>query len=122
MNKLILEQLQMLKNLEFQVDGKPSKEFPDSFSKVLFKHTGNEELKDSSDKIIVFADYMVNPYEGFDFHKKFNSNNPPPEVVMYGVVLRETEKMYYLKLRTKDGQKSWLGWSPKKSVRIQSLR
>lgn len=117
MNKIIAEQLNMLKNLEFQVDGIPSKEFPDSFSEVTFIKNGTQ-LADTSDKIVTFADYIINPYEGFDFHKKFNHDVPPPEQLMYGIIEKETEKMYYFNLKNSDGTKHWMGWCPKKSCKV----
>jgi hypothetical protein len=33
-----------------------------------------------------------------DFHKKFNKNTPVPMRVMFGTILRETEKCYYVEL------------------------
>lgn len=117
MNKAVIEQLQMLKNLEFQVDGKPSKEFPDSFSEVVFKRSGIQ-LADTSDKIFSFKDYIVTPFEGFDFHDKFNKGVAPPELVMYGIIEKETEKMYFISVKNADGTKRWKGWVPKKSVTV----
>ena len=43
MNKTILTQLNMLKTLEFQVDGKSSKEIPESFSNIVFLKNGNKK-------------------------------------------------------------------------------
>lgn len=118
MNKAIKEQLEMLKNLEFQVDGKPSSDFPDSFSNITF-YKSNRKIEDNSEKTFVFADYIVTPFEGFDFHKKFNKDVPPPEKVMVGVIVRETDKMYYLKVRNSTNSSYWEGWCPKKSCTIQ---
>lgn len=119
MNNIIIEQLNMLKNqnLDFQIDGKLSKEFPDFFSEVTFKRNGNQ-LVDTSNKIVTFMDYIVKPYEGFDFHKKFNNDVPPPEKVMVGIIEKETERMYYFNLRSEDGTKQWRGWCPRKSCSV----
>lgn len=116
MNKTILTQLNMLKTLEFQVDGKSSKEIPESFSNIVFLKNGNKKL--ISEITVVFKDYIVKPYQGFDFHDKFNKGVPPPEKIMFGCILKETEKMYFLKLRTKDNSKTWSGWCPRKSLEI----
>lgn len=117
MNKTILEQLDMLKTLEFQVDGKPSKDFPESFSEIVFFKSG-KNLEDVSEKTFSFENYIIKPYAGFDFHDKFNKGIAPPEQVMNGFIVKETEKMYYLKLHSNLTNKIWEGWCPKKSVKI----
>ena len=61
----------MLKTLEFQVDGNPSKDFPESFSEIVFFKSG-KNLEDVSEKTFSFESYIVKPYAGFDFHDKFN--------------------------------------------------
>ena len=118
MNKTIKEQLNMLKTLEFQVDGKSLKDFPEFFTEVVFLKNSNAQLFDTSEKTFAFKDYIVHPYEGFDLHEKFNKGKAPPETVMYGCILRETEKMYYIKVRTLDNTKIWEGYVPKKSVSV----
>lgn len=117
MKKVIIDQLNMLKNLEFQVDGKPSKDFPDSFSEVIFKKNGSQSFN-SNMKNFTFADYIVTPFDGFDFHKKFNKDVPPPEKNMSGIIVKETEKMWYIDAIGKFTGKSWSGWVPKKSCTI----
>lgn len=117
MNKTIFEQLDMLKTLEFQVDGKPSKDFPESFSEIVFFKSG-KNLEDVSEKTFSFESYIVKPYAGFDFHDKFNKGIAPPEQVMNGFIVKETEKMYYLKLHSNLTNRIWEGWCPKKSVKV----
>ena len=117
MNKTIFEQLDMLKTLEFQVDGNPSKDFPESFSEIVFFKSG-KNLEDVSEKTFSFESYIVKPYAGFDFHDKFNKGIAPPEQVMNGFIVKETEKMYYLKLHSNLTNKIWEGWCPKKSVKV----
>lgn len=117
MNKVLLEQLNMLKTLEFQVDGKPSKDFPESFSEIIF-FKSNRNLSDKTEKIFSFEKYIIQPYDGFDFHDKFNKGVAPPEQVMQGCIIKETEKMYYLKLHSTYSGNVWEGWCPKKSVKI----
>ena len=115
MNKVLLEQLNMLKTLEFQVDGESLKDFPESFSEVTF-FKSDKNLSDCSEKIFKFEDYIIKPYNGFDYHDKFNKGVPPPEKVMQGCIIKETEKMYYLRLHSTFSNKTWEGWCPKKSV------
>lgn len=118
MNNTIKQQLEMLKTLDFQVDGKPSKEFPESFSDIIFLKTNTTNLVDTSEKTFIFEDYIIKPFEGFDFHKKFNKNIPPPAKIMQGQIIRETEKMYYIKVHTQDTSKMWEGFVPKKSCKV----
>ena len=119
MNNILKEQIELLaKTLDFQVDGKPSKDFPESFSEITFMRS-NKTLDDKSlEKVFVFEDYIIKPYQGFDFHDKFNNGIAPPEKTMQGFILRETEKMWYLSVHTFDNMKFWMGYCPKKSVRI----
>lgn len=146
MNKAIIEQLNMLKTLEFQVDGKPSKDFPESFSEVVFKKNSTN-IVDTSMQLFNFADYMVKPFDGFDFHKNFNKGSITPLKFMQGQIMRETDKMYYIKARgyslptkvcghcLEQGNFDtvcnnckqqmpiienvyWEGWSPKKACKI----
>ena len=83
--------------------------------------TAKDEEKDVVKGLDIGADdYIVKPYEGFDFHDKFNGGLPPYQKVMYGKIIKETDKMYQLVARTADGFKIWAGWVPKKSMRIMS--
>ena len=120
MNKIILDQLNALKKtLEFQVDGKPSKDFPEFFSEVTFLKSGSD-LVDTRDKTFIFEDYIIRPFEGFDFHDKFNNGIAPPEKVMVGKIIKETEKMYFIEAESLFDIKTWKGWVPKKSVKIDN--
>ena len=115
MEKIILDQLEMLKTLDFQVDGKSSKDFPKSFSSILFLKKSNNipkgELK------FTFKDYVLTDFMN-DFNKKFNKNKKIPEKIMLGIIIKDTEKMYYIKVRNKSNTKTFEGWIPKKSVDI----
>ena len=108
MNKTILDQLNMLTTLKFVVDGKPAKYIPESFSTITFLKSNNCPVIENKDDIIKFENYIVNPFPGFDFHKKFNNNVPPPAQVMNGCIIKETEKMNYITARSSDG-KIWSG-------------
>lgn len=118
MNKIIKEQLEMLKTLEFQVDGKPAKDFPESFSEITFFQT-NRTVVDNSEHTFSFEEYIIKPFEGFDFHDKFNKGIAPPERVMRGYIVKESNKMNYVNVRTLDNSQTWTGWIPKKSMKIQ---
>lgn len=108
------------KTLEMQVDGVTSKDIPESFSEIVF-FKNDKFISDANlEKVFVFEDYFIKPFKGFDFHEKFNNNTPPPEQAMQGFVLRETEKMFYISVHTFDGKKFWMGWVPKKSVRLET--
>lgn len=121
MNNTLKSQIELLsKTLEMQVDGVPSKVLPESFSEIVFFKTDKTIDDTTIEKVFIFEDYFVHPYETFDFHTKFNSGNPPPERVMQGVILRETEKMVYISVHTFDNQKTWVGWCPKKSVKLEN--
>lgn len=116
MDKVILEQLNMLKEtLDFQVDGKSSKDFPKSFSNILFlkKNSVNAD----KELTFKFADYVFTDFMN-DFNKKFNKGKKPSNKIMYGVIIKETEKMYNIKVRNKENTKTFEGWIPKKSVEI----
>lgn len=148
MNKLMKSQLDMLNTLEHTVDGQLTKDIPESFSQITFYKIGNTRaLAYPKIKIFIFEDYIIKPFQGFDFHDKFNKGNPPPFKVMTGEILKETDKMYYLtckaiiattkycvhclkpqvvKYLCNDCSKLykniesivWVGWIPKKSVKI----
>lgn len=115
MNKTIKQQLEMLKTLEFQVDGQSLKDFPESFSEVVFF---KDKAQEKDGETFVFEDYFIKPFKGFDFHDKFNHGIAPPEKTMYGNIIKETEKMYYIKVESLFSTKEWTGWTPKKSVKI----
>ena len=115
MDKVLKEQLDMLKTLDFQVDGKSSKDFPKSFSSVLFLKRNNAVPK--GELSFTFKDYVLTNFMD-DFNKKFNKNKKIPEKNMFGVIIKDTEKMYYIKVRNKANTKVFEGWVPKKSVDI----
>ncbi len=97
-------------------------------TKHPFKESGNEIvfLKDANegtdDKVkVVFESYFITGFPGFDFHDKFNNGIAPFEKVMYGKILKETDKMYYFDLHSISGDKKWVGWSPKKSCTVTNI-
>ena len=71
------------------------------------------------EKTVIFENYIINPFPGFDLHEKWNNGIAPPEKRMFGDILKETAGMYYLSLHTETSGKSWQGWCPKKSCVIK---
>ena len=100
MHKILTEQLDLLKMYKFTVDGKISTEIPDDFDSIIFYKTGNSPTM--QEKQIIFKDYMVKPFTGFDFNVKFNKGINPPLLVMFGEVIKESDKMYYIKVHAKE--------------------
>lgn len=149
MNNIMRSQLNMLKTLEHSVDGKITCDIPESFSQLIFYKKGNKSLDTQSKTLyFIFADYIIKPFAGFDFHTKFNKGVPPPFKVMTGDILKETEKMYYIscksivmpmkqcmhclkcgvvnyvcedcsKLYNEIDKVTWEGWIPKKSLTLK---
>ena len=60
----------MLKTLEFQVDGKPSKDFPESFSEIVFSKSG-KNLIDVTEKTFSFERYIIYYIRKFGKNKGF---------------------------------------------------
>lgn len=116
MNDILKAQLNKLTAFNFTVDGQHTAVIPDDFKEIIFfKNT--EKPQDSI--CVVFEDYIVTPFDGFDFHDKFNHGNPPYNKVMYGNIEKETEKMYYLSVHSSTSDVIWSGWCPKKSCKIK---
>lgn len=93
-----------------------SVEVPEDFTDVTFPRTSTP-----TEPIIkvVFADYIIKPFKGFDFHDKFNDGVPPYNKVMYGKIIKETPGMYYFEVRSETSNDMWRGWCPKKSCTIE---
>ena len=110
MGKVLNHQLEILKdfNKSYEKDGS-----------IIF-HKQGDTAKDFEIKV-VFFDYIINPFNGFDFHKRFNKDNPPPIATMFGKIEKESEKMYFLDVHSEDMSKHWRGWCPKKSCTITKL-
>lgn len=119
---IMREQLTMLNNLKHSVDGKESEETPEDFKEIVWYKNSTDSIMDPSElpgakKLFLFESYFVKPFEGFDFHEKFNRGVPPPEILMEGEIIKETEKMLYIDCGA--GEKRWSGWCPKKCVKIK---
>lgn len=108
MDKILQQQLSILKSkfrFEQTEDGA-----------ILFVHDGQNSPQ--STKKVVFEDYFITGFPGFNFHDKYNNGVAPPSRVMYGDIIKETEKMYQVRVHTSSSDKSWTGWVPKKSCTI----
>lgn len=119
MNDILRKQLDLLGSKDKLVDGKSVGIIPNSFSEIVFKK--QVTAKSDFEIKVTFADYIVKPFEGFDFHEKFNNGTPPPCKKMFGKIIKETEKMYKFDLQTETGSNKWCGWCPKKSVEVCKL-
>lgn len=115
MDDIVFQQLNRIDDIDFLVDGEKLDAIPQSFNKITFLRTSGVQNVIT----VEFENYIVEPFDGFDFHQKFNNNTPPPYKTMCGKVLKETEKMYYFDLKSMNGDKSWVGWCPKKSCKIK---
>ena len=108
MSKIIDEQLQKLENYPHISDDKGN---------IIF--TKKNVSVRRKEKTVVFEDYILHPFPGFDLHEKWNNGVAPPERTMYGDIIKETTGMYLLSLHTETTGLSWTGWCPKKSCRIK---
>lgn len=120
MTEILKNQLDRLRDFKHSVDGVDTAEFPDNFSEIVFY--ADKSGRSNTPKIkVVFESYVVNPFDGFDLHDKFNNGQPPYDRVMYGEIVKETPKMYLLRVFTETTGKEWTGWCYKKCCQIFTL-
>lgn len=117
LNEIIRKQLENMFDVPHEIDGKKSNDIPKSFNEIVFYKNDRQNANKGTVRV-EFENYIVFPFEGFDFHDKFNNGVPPYSKVMYGKILRETDKMYYFDLFSETSDKHWVGWCPKKSCKI----
>ena len=112
---VLKKQLQMLSNYKALVDSDQNKCILDAEDSIIFykQEKSNNNIK------IIFENYFIYPFEGFDFHDKYNKGIPPYSKEMVGKILKETEKMYYFKGHSLTDPKIWEGWVPKKSCIVK---
>ena len=108
-------QLEMMSHFKYLVDGDKNKDILDVKDEIIFF----KKEKEDNQINIVFENYFIHPFEGFDFHEKYNHNIPPYAKEMIGKIEKETEKMYYFKGHSLTDSKIWEGWVPKKSCTIK---
>lgn len=117
MKKIVLDQLRQLTNVRFKVNGEPSNEVPNEFNDIVYE---KQSVGITNEVKVIFEDYIIKPFEGFDFHDKWNNGIPPYSKVMYGKITKETPKMYYFEVHTDTSTNMWCGWCPKKSCIVKN--
>lgn len=119
MNEIIKEQLNRLINYNFYIDDKQVAIIPDDFNSLIIKKQGNT----STDSIkVIFENYFIDKkFKDFTFHDKFNKGIIPYAKVLYGEILKESEKMIYFKGHSDSSSEIWEGWIPRKSCTIVHL-
>lgn len=121
MNNILKSQLESLKNIPHSIDGKITEEMPLDFKEIIWSRTSTKDIPQQNpltmEHTFIFEKYIVKPFVGFDFHDKFNRGVPPPNMVMKGYIIKETDKMYYIDV-IGEGNTHWAGWIPKKSVKV----
>lgn len=91
---------------------------PDYFQDVVIPRSNDLSMTIR----VEFADYFIKPFEGFDFHEKWNNGVPPFSKVMYGNILKETNGMWYFELHPATSTNIWRGWCPKKSCTVTNIK
>lgn len=99
-----------------KVDGIENAPLTDSTNEISFIKASSASLM--QEVKVTFADYFIYGFPGFNFHDKFNQSIAPPNKVMYGIIIKSTEKMFYLQLHDTENQ-TWTGWCPRKSCTIE---
>lgn len=95
MNKFIQEELSKTRNVSFTDERGNEIENLDDVQEIYIRPKNgsyNEEY------IFTFADYLIQPFSGFDFNVKFNKGKNIPLKVMKGKIIRTVGKMYYIKV------------------------
>ena len=100
MNEYIKEQLKKTKAASFyDKNGKQISLNNLNDQTVLIIKQKDYDSKKEDLMLFTFEDYLVKPFENFDFHIKFNKGINIPLTVMQGRIIRTVGKMYYVKLR-----------------------
>lgn len=95
-----------------------------------YVHSGASNISDTESVhigrmyIVELADYILNEPNGFTLHANWNNNIKPTNKYMKILVLQDLGKMvkikgigYDINLK-KDLEAEWIGWCPKKSLKI----
>lgn len=100
MNEYIKEQLKKTKAVSFYDKNEKQISINNlNDQTVLIVKEKNFENKSEDLMLFTFEDYLVKPFDNFDFHIKFNKGINIPLNVMQGRIIRTIGKMYYLNLR-----------------------
>lgn len=111
-----LKQLREINKLPHKIVG--GDDILGDFEYVIFPKSGDGKLENIRVK---FADYILNPPPQFDLHERWNNGIAPPEKVMYGRIVKETNGMYHFVLKTEFQDNVWDGWCPKSSCEVEML-
>ncbi len=100
MNPIIREQLLKTKAVSFYTEDNKQilKAELQNQTKLIVKQ---KNFSDPTEDLMLFTfkDYLIHPFEGFDFHEKFNKGRCIPLSVMQGRIIRTVGKMYYIKVK-----------------------
>lgn len=106
---------QLIRKYSYSVERENGDETSPVVSVTFYR---NENTSENSVVKVVFQDYFITGFPGFDFHTKYNNNIAPYEKVMYGKILEEKSNMYKFELHNEACTKQWTGWCPKKSCTV----
>lgn len=120
MNNLVKEQLKLCRKAQIP-------EFDDNTTKLIIPKGKRLEIQDvvvGNYYLIEVENYIINPFDGFDLHIKWNHNIVPKDKYMKCEILQVMGKMIkinslgYNYLEDKDTNNVWEGWLPRKSFKI----
>ncbi|WP_300924666.1 hypothetical protein [uncultured Clostridium sp.] len=100
MNEYIEEQLKKTKTVSFY--NKDGKQITlDNLKDKTYLIIKQKDFSNKQEDLLLFTfeDYLIKPFNGFDFHEKFNRGINIPLKVMQGRILRTVGKMYYIKVK-----------------------
>lgn len=98
MDKYLKEQLLKVKNVSFyNKDKLLDINDLDKYNEFIIK--SKDFTNTDNNLLFTFENYLIHPFEGFDFHIKFNKGINIPFNIMQGKIIKTVGKMYYLKLK-----------------------
>lgn len=114
MNKLILEELNKVKNCELPDNFKDLSQFV-----ILKKDKSVQSVIQGQSYLIELEDYIINPSENFTLHINWNHGIIPKYKVLKVFIIQDMGKMAKVSGNSiEDISYSWEGWLPKKSFKI----
>ena len=113
MNKFVSAQLKKIVIPRIYIDNNPNK--------IIFKKQGANIDTDFivfNTYNILVEDYILNPPPGFTLADNWNFGTNPPEKELTAKVLQIAGKMIKFDCIGKTTNINWVGWLPKKSIKI----
>lgn len=95
-------------------------DIPESFTEILF-HKKEEPNSKKREIKVIYENYIINPFDGFDLHDNWNNGKAPYAKIMYGEIIDETKGMYKFKVHSETSSEEYIGWCPKKSCVVQTI-